>query len=83
MRLILIAMLLYGCAETRIYSHGQLAAVIQADATNVTFRSGDVYFHADTLIHSKPTSAAYAGLGTTIGAAAAGVATAALPFKEL
>jgi len=77
---IIVACCLFGCAETRIYRDGKLACIIQADATNVTFRSGDIYFHADTLIHSKPTQAAYQGTAQTIGAAgsAAGLAARAI-----
>ncbi len=53
-----ILVLLCGCAETRLYDRDHLAAVIQGDATNVTFKSGVVYFHADVLNHSTPTIAA-------------------------
>lgn len=81
--LVLIFCLLFlcGCAETRIYSNGQLACVIQADATNVTFKDHGVYFHADTLTHSTATHAAYTGAGSVVGAlgTAAALAAKAIP----
>jgi hypothetical protein len=77
-QLCLIVFAFCDCAQTRIYRDGQLAAVIQGDAANVTFRSGDVYFHADTLMHSTATTAAYTGAAAMIGAVTTGVATSVI-----
>lgn len=78
----LAALFLSGCAETRLYEHGQLIAVIQGDATNVTLTTGNGFtFHADTLNHSTATTAAYTGVGSVIGAVAGGVATAGVILK--
>jgi hypothetical protein len=52
-----------GCAETRLYEKdkqtGQLRLVccIQSDATNVTVKTKQTYFHADILNNSNPTTA--------------------------
>lgn len=74
--------MLAGCAETRIYDQGQLACVIQGDATNVTFKTGSgVYFHADLLNHSKPTGTAYAGGASLVGGLGSAVAGAAAVIK--
>ena len=72
MKPLLCLLLLTGCAQTRLYEHGQLVAVIQGDATNVTVRSGDFCFHFDTLNHSTATAAAYTGAASLVG----GVGTA-------
>lgn len=71
----LLLFLLTSCAETRIYDGGQLAAVIQGDATNVTMKTSNIYFHADTLNHSKATAAAYTGGTTLVGGIGAAVAS--------
>jgi len=56
---ILIALLLVSCAETRLYDHGKLVAVIQGDAKNITIKTNTgVYFHASALTHSTATTAA-------------------------
>lgn len=73
-----LSVLLCSCAETRIYSEGQIACIIQGDATNVTFRSGDVYFHADAINHSTATDAAYNGVGKVITGIGAGVTSGLL-----
>lgn len=79
---LLLCLLLCGCAETQVFENGQCVFRTQADATNITFRTGNgTYFHADTLNHSTPTTSAYTGVGGAIGAAAAGVATAGVIFK--
>lgn len=65
--------LLGGCAETRLYDHGRLVAVIQGDATNLTIRSDTLYFHVDTINHSTATAATWTGITksiTGLGAAA-------------
>lgn len=76
--LVFFLLLLNGCAETRIYDSGQLLAVIQADATNITVRGQTTYFHADTLNHSAATAAAYTGSTALVGGVAAGVAAGLL-----
>lgn len=75
-RLTLVLLVAFtGCAETRLYEHGQLVAVIQADATNISIATGSGFsFHADTLTHSTPTQAGYTGVTQVTGAVAAGVA---------
>ena len=78
LRAILIALLLCGC-ETDIFEHGQLVARIQGDCTNVTIRtSSGGYFHADTLNHSIPTTAAMSGTAKTVGALGSAVTSAIL-----
>lgn len=84
MKLLLLVLLvvLTGCAETRIYEHGQLVAVIQGDATNLNLSTGNGFsLHADSLIHSTPTSAAYTGATKVIGGVASGVTSAAAVIK--
>jgi len=65
--LLLAALFLCGCAETRIYDRGKLAAVIQGDAVNVTVKTEHGMFHAAALNHSAPTAAAYSGGAKVIG----------------
>ena len=78
----LVALMLCGCTETRIYENGQLVLAMQGDATNVTFRTGrGTYFHADTINHSAATAAAYTGGTALIGGIGSAVAGAALGFK--
>ncbi len=57
--LVLAAWLLSGCAVTEIRDPqtGRVIARIQADASNVDFKSPNVSFHADSLDHSTPTLA--------------------------
>lgn len=49
---------------------------MQADATNVTVRSHDVYYHADVQTHSTATKAAYKGINGTIGGIISAIVTA-------
>ena len=73
-----VGLLFCGCAETRIYDRGDLAAVIQGDATNVTLQTKTVTFHADTLNHSAPTAAAYRGGAQIISATGSAVVSGLL-----
>ena len=81
MKPLLCLLLLTGCAQTRLYEHGQLVAVIQGDATNVTVDSGSFHFHADTLNHSSATTATYAGATGLVGGLGGAIASAALGLK--
>lgn len=64
-----------GCASTTIYRSGKPILRIQGDATNLTYRNGGIYFHADKLNHSEPTRAGGSVIGTA-GTAATGIVTA-------
>lgn len=55
--MIVLALALCACAETRIYENDHLVAVIQGDATNVSISTGKTSFHADRLNHSQVTLA--------------------------
>jgi hypothetical protein len=68
--------LMVGCAQTRLYDHGNLVAVIQGDATNITVRSDALYFHADTLSHSTATAAVFSGMTAMVGGLGAAVTSA-------
>lgn len=78
MKFLILCLFLCGCAETRIYEHGQLVALIQGDAVNVTIRTATGYFHADQLTHSVPTGVAYGGVSKVTGAVASGVVSGLL-----
>lgn len=70
--LALLPILFLGCS-TMVYDRTTGKAVLRtyADAQNLTY-SADGSFHADSLIHSKPTQAAFDGVAkaTTAGGAA-------------
>jgi hypothetical protein len=62
----LVNLLLCSCASTRIYENGQLIAVIQGDAQNVTIKTAHTQFHADVLMHSTATRAGGEIVGTAV-----------------
>ncbi len=76
MKAIVLALFLCGCAETRVYDRGILAAIIQGDAINVTINTEHGSFHADSLNHSVPTTSAYNGAAKVTGAVGTAVAGA-------
>lgn len=82
MKWIFLAVLLSGCAETRIYENGRLIASMQGDYTNVTLKTDHTYFHADIIDHSKATAATYTGATALVGGIGAGVATGILAIPH-
>jgi hypothetical protein len=63
------AISLTSCAVTVVYEGGKPVMKTQADATNVTFRTGNgTHFHADTINHSIPTIAQGKAAADKIGA---------------
>lgn len=82
LKLILLALLLCGCAQTIIFEDGKPIACIQGDCTNVTVKGRYTYFHADTLNHSTATAAAYTGATAVVGAAGSAVVSGILAFPK-
>lgn len=74
--LLVVACLMTACSTTiRDPQTGVVIFRTEADATNVTFKSGSTYFHADRLNHSTPTRAGGSVAGT-IAAGALPIVTA-------
>ena len=66
--LLILSVLLIGCAQTRVYENGNLVFAMQGDGTNVTFQTArGTSFHADAISHSAPTAAAYRGATALVG----------------
>ncbi len=85
MVLLALALLLSGCASTVISEMGRdgkshPVLKIQANASNVTFKTAQSDFHADTLNHSTPTVAGGAAATRVVTAVSgmAGTVSAAL-----
>lgn len=81
-KLILASLFLCGCASTTFYENGKPIMKMQGDATNVTFHSDTIHFHADVLNHSMPTlsggqaaAQVVGATGTVAGVVAGAVAT--------
>lgn len=77
----LFLLLFTGCASTVVYKDGLPVMRTQADATNLSFTSGDVTFHADRLNHSGPTVAFGKVVSGVIGAGGAAVTAVATGIK--
>lgn len=84
MKLLLLPLILCSCASTSVYDPqtGRKTFTTQADATNITYTGSGQAFHADTLVHSVPTTAGGSSAarilqstGTMAGAIGAAVAT--------
>lgn len=65
---ILLSFLLCSCAETRFYENGNLVAVIQGDATNLTITTcNGSRFHCDSINHSIATGMVGNNVAKAIG----------------
>ena len=79
---LLVALVLCGCAEHRIYEDGKLVAVFRGDATNVTLRRPKRgYFHADSLNVTEPIKAYGGEVASIVGSLGTAAATAATVIK--
>lgn len=75
--LLILCLLIVGCAQTTVYRNGQPILKTQANAKLLVFRQGDTFLRIEGLNHSTPTRAGGSVLGTGLSGAA-GVATAIL-----
>lgn len=75
-----LALLLCGCA-TRLYSPttGKHLAIIESNATNLSYSSGGVTFHADTLDNATPTRTAMHGINRITATVAGAAVAIAIP----
>jgi hypothetical protein len=80
-RLALVCLLvLTGCA-TRLYSPttGKHLAIIESNATNVSYSGGGMKFHADTLDNATPTRTAMHGINRITATVAGAAVAVAIP----